>query len=64
MWRETNVAGVFFSPLVAYMLAALLIYLPLRWLLIRSGWLRWVWNPPLAETGLYVCLLGALVALL
>lgn len=63
MWRETNVAGVFFSPLVAYMLAALLIYLPLRWLLIRFGWLGWVWNPPLAETSLYICLLGALVAL-
>ena len=64
MWRETNVAGVFFSPLVAYMLDALLTYLPLRWLLIRSGLLRWVWNPPLAEVGLYICLLGALVALL
>ena len=46
------------------MLAALLIYLPLRWLLVRLGLLRWVWNPPLAETGLYICLLGALVALL
>lgn len=64
MWRETDVAGVFFSPLVAYMLAALLIYLPLRWLLIRLGLLHWVWNPPLAETGLYICLLGVLVALL
>lgn len=64
MWRETDVAGVFFSPLVAYMLAALLIHLPLRWLLIRLGLLHWVWNPPLAEAGLYVCLLGVLVALL
>ena len=64
MWRETDVAGVFFSPLVAYMLAALLIYLPLRWLLIRLGLLRWIWNPPLAQTGLYLCVLGALVALL
>lgn len=63
MWRETNVAGVFFSPLVAYMLTALLLYLPLRWLLTRLGLFRWVW-PPLAEAGLYVCLLGALVALL
>jgi len=45
--------------LLAYMLAALLISLPLHWLLIRSGWPRWAWNPPLAETGLYICLLGA-----
>ena len=64
MWRETDVAGVFLSPLVVYMLAALLIYLALRWLLIRLGLFRWVWNPPLAEAGLYLCLLGALVALL
>ena len=64
MWRELDVAGVFISPLVAYMLAALLAYLPLRWLLIRLGLLRWAWNPPLAQTGLYICVLGALVALL
>lgn len=61
MWRETNVAGVFLSPLVAYMLAALLMHLPLRFLLIRLGLDRWVWNPALAETGLYVCILGVLV---
>ena len=61
MWRETNVAGVFMSPLVAYMLAALLIYLPLRFLLIRLGLDRWAWNPALAETGLYICILGVLV---
>ena len=64
MWRETNVAGVFFSPLIAYMLGALLIFLPLRWLLIRLRLNRWVWNPLLAEAGLYVCVLGALVSLL
>lgn len=61
MWRETNVAGVFVSPLIGYMLAALLVHLPLRALLIRLGLDRWVWNPALAETGLYVCILGVLV---
>lgn len=61
MWRETNVAGVFMSPLIAYMLAALLIYLPLRVLLIRLGLDRWAWNPALAETGFYICILGILV---
>ena len=61
MWRETNVAGVFMSPLVAYMLAALLIYLPLRFLLIRLDLDRWAWNPALAETGLHICILGVLV---
>lgn len=61
MWRETNVAGVFMSPLVAYMLAALLVHLPLRFLLIRLGLDRWAWNSALAETGLYICILGVLV---
>lgn len=63
MWRETTVAGVLLSPLVTYMLAALVIYLPLRALLIRLRWDRWAWNPALAETGLYVCILGVLVTL-
>ena len=64
MWRESNVAGVFFSPFVAYMAVALLLYLPLRWLLIRLRLHRWAWNPLLADAALYVCVLGALVGLL
>lgn len=62
MWRETNVLGVFMAPLVAYMLAALALYLPLRAVLVRLGLLAWTWNTPLAETALYVCLLGTLVS--
>jgi hypothetical protein len=64
VWREADIAGVFFSPLVVYMAVALLIWLPLRWALERLGLTRWIWNTPLAEAGLYVCILGALVALL
>ena len=64
MWRETNVAGVFVSPLITYMLAALLVYLPLRWVLVRLRLHRWAWNPLLAEAGLYVVILGLLVTLL
>ena len=64
MWRETNIAGVFLSPLIAYMLVALAIHLVLRWLLIHLGLHRWAWNPLLADAGLYVCILGALVGLL
>ncbi len=63
MWRETTVAGVLLSPLVTYMLAALVIYLPIRAVLIRLRWDRWAWNPALAESGLYVCILGVLVTL-
>ena len=64
MWRETNIAGVFVSPFIAYMFAALLLHLLLRWVLTRLGLDRWAWNPLLADAGLYVCILGALVALL
>ena len=64
MWRETNIDGVLMSPLIAYMLAALVLYMPLRWLLLRLRLDRWAWNPLLADACLYVCILGALVQLL
>jgi hypothetical protein len=61
MIRETNIFGVYMSPLIAYMFSALLLYLLLRpvlvWLRIR----RWAWNVPLAEAAIYVCILGALI---
>lgn len=62
MWRETNVFGVLVSPLIAYMIAAGLIYAPLRLAAVRLRLFRWVWHPPLAEVGLYICIVGSLVA--
>ena len=64
MWRETNVAGVLMAPIVPYALLALAIYLALRPLLVRLRIQRWTWNTPLAETGLYICILSLLVTLL
>ena len=64
MWRETNLDGVFVSPLIAYALAALVLYIPLRWLMLRLRVDRWAWNPLLADACLYVCIFGALVRLL
>ncbi len=61
MWREVNVLGVFMAPLALYMLLALALYLPLRLVLVWLRLLAWTWNTPLAETALYVCILGALV---
>ena len=61
MWRETNILGVYMSPLVAYMVAALLLYMLLRVVLLQLRLLRWTWNTPLAEAGLYVCILGILL---
>jgi hypothetical protein len=53
MLRETNVFGIFISPLVSYMFASLVL------VLLRIQ--RWAWNVPLAETAIYVCILGALI---
>ncbi|WP_428486949.1 DUF1656 domain-containing protein [Rhodopila sp.] len=61
MWRETNLFGIFISPLIVYMVAAALIYLPIRFVLIRLRAFRWVWNAALTEAGIYVSILGALV---
>lgn len=62
MWKETNIAGVFMAPILPYMLVALIIYLLLRPVLIGLHFSRWTWNTPLAETGVYVCILSLLVA--
>lgn len=64
MWRESDIAGVFVSPLVVYMAAALVLWLPARWAFERLRLDRWTYNPPLAEAALYACILGLLVVLL
>ena len=64
MWRETNLAGVLISPLVAYIAAAFILWLPVRWAFERWRLDHWTYNAPLAEAAIYVCILGALVVLL
>ena len=61
MWRETNIFGVYVSPLLIYALAALVLWLPLRY---AMSWLRlnrWLDNPAIAHLALYLCILAALV---
>ncbi len=64
MWRETDIAGVYIAPFLVYVFVAAAVWLPLSSLLERLRFDRWLWNPPLMEAALYVCILGALVALL
>lgn len=64
MWRELDLFGVFLPPLLAYLGAALVLHVLLRIALDWVRFWRWVWNPPLAEAGLYVCVLGLLVEFL
>lgn len=61
MWRETNVFGVYMSPLIVYALVALLLWLPLRFVLLHFRLLRWLENPALTQLSIYLCLLAALV---
>ena len=61
MWKETDIGGVFMAPILAYMLVALVIYGLLRPILARLRFARWTWHTPLAETGLFVCILWLLV---
>lgn len=61
MWRETSVFGIYVSPLLVYALVALLLWLPLRYALVRLRIGRWIENPAIAQLTLYLCVLAALV---
>ena len=64
MRHELDMGGVLFSPFVAYAGAAFLIMIVLRFGFARIRFSRYVANPPLAEAGIYVCILALLVAFL
>ena len=64
MWQETNLAGVLISPLIVYLAAAFILWLPVRFVFEHFRLDRWTYNPPLVEASLFVCILGALVVLL
>ena len=61
MRHEIEIGGVLISPFVAYALGAFAILLLLRILFRKLRFSRYVANPPLAEAGVYVCVLGALI---
>ncbi len=61
MWRETNIFGIYLSPLIVYALVALLLWIPLRYAMLWLRLHRWLDNPAIAHLTLYLCLLAALV---
>ena len=63
MIREIDLFGVYVSPMLAFMAAALLLWLALRRVLERTGAYRYVWHRALFDLALYVVLLGAVVLL-
>ena len=63
MIRELDILGVYVSPMLGFMAAALLLWLLLRRILERAGAYRYVWHRPLFDLALYVVLLGGVVQL-
>jgi hypothetical protein len=64
MHADIHIGGVLISSFVAYALGAFAILYALRRLVFaRIRLSRYVANAPLAEAGLYVCVLALLIAL-
>lgn len=64
MHEDIHIGGVLISSFVAYALAAFAVLLVLRWFFARIRFSRFVANAPLAEAGIYVCVLALLLALI
>jgi hypothetical protein len=63
MIRELDIAGVFVTPLLLWVVIALPITALLRRLLARSGAYRFVWHRPLFDLALLVIVAGGVAAL-
>lgn len=61
MSHVLDLNGILLSAFVGQALLALVILLAIRPVLARLGFQRWVWNQPLAEFGLGICILGIIV---
>lgn len=64
MIGELNLYGLFVSPLLLWVLAALPATALLRRALRRVGVYRAVWHPPLFDFAVFVIVLGAVAALI
>jgi hypothetical protein len=63
MPKDINMDGVYFTPLVACYLAAFVVFLACRWVIVRVHLERAFWRPELAETGLFLIILAAVARL-
>jgi hypothetical protein len=63
MVHEWVVGGLLVSSFVFYALGALLLLLLLRQILRLARFERVLANPPLAEAGLFVCLMALLITI-
>ena len=63
MLRELALFGALAPSSLLYFLVAISLFVILDRLLARLGVYRFVWHPPLARFGLFLCLFSALVLL-
>ena len=63
MIGEIDLQGVLIAPLLAWMLIAYLVSMPIRKFLAWSGIYRLVWHRALFDAALYVILTGGVSAL-
>jgi len=63
MIKEIDLAGVYLSPMLGYLVAALALTGILRFLLARVGAYRWIWHPALFDLSVLLMILTALVML-
>jgi protein AaeX len=61
MLRELALFGALAPSILLYFLGAILLFIVFDRLLIRLGIYRFVWHPPLARLGLFLCLFSVLV---
>lgn len=61
---EINLFGVYVTPISVFMVAAWLIFIPLRRLANRFRLLRHVWHPALLEFAVYMIVLSSIVIVL
>ncbi len=58
MLKEINIDGVFVSPFVGYLVAAMVIFFPLRMLFDRWALQRYVWHRPLFDLSVFIIILS------
>ena len=61
--KEVNFFGIFLSPFLALSLLAFLVLVPVRVLLSRLGFYKYVWHRSLFDLSLYMIILLLLVFL-
>lgn len=63
MLKEIDLTGIYVGPIILYMLISIPIFLVVRLLLSRIGFLSFVWHPALFEIALFGIILALVVSL-